>query len=451
MKFSNLTISTFFSFILIAIIVSGCTQKEVENGTGSVLTWMKEHARPIKTIDPNSSNEDLSPLIDIVGNARVVCLGDSRHDAHEQYVLKHRIIRFLVEEMGFSLLALEESFPDSDVINDFILKGDGDPEDALNKMGAWYIWNTEEIVALVEWMRDYNGDPNTGRKIKFYGIDITNPLPALQSTLSYLEQVDKEYFVTMNGERAGLDLFRARFWGQIMQKYYSIPPRDVDSLTNLYDGMLSRFQNKRAEYIKNSSQQRFEWINQQLVTVRQAHELFTKGVRATFQEAGDVREKAMVDNIKWILNHNTDRRLIVWAHNFHVARDSLDLNIPNRPPTKGMVPMAHYLSNEIGEDVVTIGFSFYESDYREPLPPTQTDMIDAYFSRVGHSIFMIDLRSAPKDGPVYEWLNRKQKMRGEGGVAEFVPANAYDAFIFIRKITHTIPTQSAILRFETLQ
>jgi erythromycin esterase-like protein len=297
----------------------------------------------------------------------------------------------------------------------------------------------------------YNDDPDNDRKIKFYGIDVTNPSPALRNTLSYLELVDKEYYTAIKDKRTGLELFSAPFWGQIMQKYLSIPKEEVDSMTDLYDGMLSRFQEKRTEYIKNSSEPRFEWIYQQLVTVKRAHELFSEGLKATFKEAGEVREKAMVDNIKWILNNYPDERLIVWAHNFHVARDSLDLNIPNRPPTKRMVPMTCYLSTEITEDIVAIGFSFYESDYPEPLPQTQDDMIDAYFSRVGHPLFIIDVRKAPKDGPVHEWFNQMQKMRGEGGVAECIPADAYDAFVFIKKITHTIPTQSAILRFETQQ
>ena len=105
--------------------------------------WVQGNAVSLESVKPGHSFDDLRPVKKIIGDARIVCLGESRHDAREHFLFKHRMIEFLVAEMGFTLFAMEESLPCAMKINDYIHGGEGDPEALLNSMGAWYIWDTE--------------------------------------------------------------------------------------------------------------------------------------------------------------------------------------------------------------------------------------------------------------------------------------------------------------------
>jgi len=421
-------------------------------GTDAFVAWATEHAVPIKTIDPGSGHEDLAVVKDIVGSARLVCLGESRHDAHEHFRLKHRLVEFLVEKMGFALLAMEESLPCVGPLNDYILGGPGDPEELLSGVGGWFIWDTEEVLALVRWMRAYNEDPAHPKKVRFYGIDIVSPWPGIEAVHSYLRTVDPEYADAWGAKQTDLQVFRTNVWIETLENYRRLPAEDVDALGETLGELMARFREKRSAYMASSSPPAYMWAARQALVAKRAHDMYVTGVRGTFQEAGDVRERAMADNVSWLLNEQGNgERLIVWAHNFHVGRDTFDLDIPGRPPTDGMVSMAHYLSGDLGSDLVTMGFSFNRGDYPDsPLPPAAEGTVDAALAQVGHSVFLVDLRSAPNEGPVHTWLNRKQRMRGEGGVAGLVPARSYDALAFTERITRTVPSARARARLRTL-
>ncbi len=104
--------------------------------------WVAAHGSPIDTIDPEAGTGDLAPLRRIVDDARVVCLGESRHDASEQFQLKHRMIRYLVEEMGFSVIVFEEGMAHAKAVDDYIQGGAGDPAAILGELSAWFALRT---------------------------------------------------------------------------------------------------------------------------------------------------------------------------------------------------------------------------------------------------------------------------------------------------------------------
>ena len=76
-----------------------------------LLAWLREHARPLQSAIPTDSNEDLLPLKAMVGEARVVALGEATHGTSEFFTLKHRIIQFLAEEMDFTVFSIEAKCP----------------------------------------------------------------------------------------------------------------------------------------------------------------------------------------------------------------------------------------------------------------------------------------------------------------------------------------------------
>src|SRR5262245_42629095 len=134
-----------------------------------VVAWVKDNAVPLATAEPGSSGADLASLRAMMGDARVVALGEATHGTREFFQLKHRVIEYCVSELGFDVVMFEADYGPTLAINDYVLHGTGSAAEAVAGLNMW-VWNTEEVVALVEWIRAWNvGHP---RKVKFYGFDM---------------------------------------------------------------------------------------------------------------------------------------------------------------------------------------------------------------------------------------------------------------------------------------
>jgi erythromycin esterase len=131
----------------------------------------------------------MQPLEALVGNARVVALGEATHGTREFFQIKHRILKFLVTAMGFTGLAIEAPMPEAFALNTYVLTGKGDPAKLLSGLYFW-IYDTAEVLDLIQWMRQYNLDPRHPRKLKFYGIDMQFATRATKVAFSYLRAVD---------------------------------------------------------------------------------------------------------------------------------------------------------------------------------------------------------------------------------------------------------------------
>ncbi|MGD2093071.1 MAG: erythromycin esterase family protein, partial [Candidatus Aminicenantes bacterium] len=133
------------------------------------LKWIRARAIPIKTTDPINDHSDLQPLKEIIGNRSIVALGEGTHGTSEFFKMKHRITKFLAEEMGFTVFAIEASMPEAREVNRYVLTGQGDPKKALAGLYFW-TWNTREVLAMIQWMREFN---RSGKgRIEFFGFDM---------------------------------------------------------------------------------------------------------------------------------------------------------------------------------------------------------------------------------------------------------------------------------------
>ncbi|MCP4549847.1 MAG: erythromycin esterase family protein [bacterium] len=442
------TTSRLLTATLLILIAS--LQVLAQPGTTTVKTWVERSVHPLDSIQPGSAMLDLAPLDEMVGDARLALLGESRHDAHEQFLLKHRIIEYLVAEKGFTVLAMEESMPCARRLNDWVLGGPGDPAELADAMSAWFIWNTEEVLDLLMWVRTWNQDPAHQNKVSFHGLDIMDPLPAVADLTQYLTRVDPAAVDLLNSIK--LDPFNDLMWPLTADNYRALTAERRQALLDGFETLHKRIADGRDAYISRSSHNEYEDHLRLGLNMKQSHEMFEVMIRDDFLETGHVRERAMAGNALWLLDErHQGEKLIIWAHNLHVARDTFDLNIPNRPPTSGMIPMGCRLGDQLGDDMVTIGFTFGRGTERDqPLPPAGPDSVDGVLASAGLPQCFIDLRLAPA-GPVGDWFNTRREMRAEGGVAELVPAHAFDLLIFVDELTNTRFTSGAVERFNLMR
>ena len=111
----------------------------------SPVDWVRSHAIRLTTAEAGHGFADLQPLERVVGDARIVSLGEATHGSREFFQLKHRMLEFLATQMGFSIFSIEANMPEAYRLNDYVLNGTGDPAQLLRGMYFW-TWDTEEVL-----------------------------------------------------------------------------------------------------------------------------------------------------------------------------------------------------------------------------------------------------------------------------------------------------------------
>src|SRR5256714_11358995 len=145
-------------------------QRPASAQDSAVVAWIRETAVPLRTLNAGSGFADLAPLKPVLMNARIIGLGESTHGTSEFQRVKHRLLEFLVKEMGYTAFAMEAGYSETQPMNDYVLHGRGNRADVLSKLG-YVAWDMEEFAAMVDWMRAYNRTVPEARKVRLYGVD----------------------------------------------------------------------------------------------------------------------------------------------------------------------------------------------------------------------------------------------------------------------------------------
>src|SRR6185312_3403890 len=140
---------------------------------------------------------DYDPLLEMIGDARYVLLGEATHGTHEFYRARADITKRLVREKGFSLIAWEADWPDALRVNRYI-RGQGDDRDAVEatqnfeRFPVW-MWRNADILDLIGWLRSHNDSlPRNDTKVGVYGLDLYSLYRSIHSVIQYLDKVNPE-------------------------------------------------------------------------------------------------------------------------------------------------------------------------------------------------------------------------------------------------------------------
>jgi erythromycin esterase-like protein len=157
----------------------------------AAVRWIRQNAIPLKTVEAGNGFADMEPLDKIVGDARVVALGEATHGTREFFQLKHRMIEYLATRKGFTIFSIEASMPEAYRLNKYVLAGEGDPKQLVKGMGFW-TWDTEEVLDMVLWMREFN---RSGKgRIEFTGFDMQAPKVPMETVRDFLLAHDAPYY-----------------------------------------------------------------------------------------------------------------------------------------------------------------------------------------------------------------------------------------------------------------
>lgn len=393
-----------------------------------VVAELRAIAHPFAGVSPTGGLDDLTFLDPLVGEARIVALGESSHGTAEDFRMKHRIIRYLVERKGFTVVAFEGSWAATDLLDAYVKGGPGTAAAGLDRLGFW-TWRTEEVRDLVEWMRSTNaGKPS--KPLSFTGFDMQdmeNPVRCLTEGLAKLPEADRTAVLSLypaEADRGG-------------EKLRALDAARLAELLADANEAVSRLEARREAIAAATSAKDYERLRQCARIIVQLVEDLDEGLSNAH------RDRSMAANVRWLADTAyPGEKIVLWAHNAHVG---------TRPGWMG-----GHLRETFGTDMVVLGFASHHGEVRavalkdgtmqmaagpvtHTLGPVVPNSLDDILDAVGLPFFVADLRQAPAGGALAQWLARPQLETSIGAGYDPAGINAspslvgasYDAIVFI--------------------
>jgi erythromycin esterase len=409
----------------------------------AVVARLRDQAIPLRSVTAGSGFEDLMPLKEILRDVRVVGLGESTHGTREFFQFRHRMLEFLVREMGYTVVAVEGSYAAFMNINEYVLHGKGDRAKLLADQRYW-ILDTEEVAALIDWTRAHNQTVADEKKVKFLGIDANANEMAMRLVTDYLRKVAPAR--VQNAET----LFQRILPEDV--KAINFEPTEVPAtqLSELYR-LISYLVLNKAGFVRHTSTGEFERALQHLRLIAQFAEFNSRGA----VDGGGTRDGYMAENFQHIVNgEKPTTRFVVLSHNAHIAKRD----------TGNFPAMGSYLRKTFGNGYYAFGFAFNQGSFQaqvagEGTPRVQeftlgaapARTVDWYLARTGIARYVVDLRRFQKDETLSHWLRGTHRMRWIGAIFSdewgesqrtqpFVLSRDFDGLVFIEKTTSARPT-----------
>ncbi|MFM8914465.1 MAG: erythromycin esterase family protein, partial [Flammeovirgaceae bacterium] len=152
---------------------------------------------PVTSLTPSASTDDLTFLNTFLSEKPIVALGESTHGTSEFFTFRHRMIQHMVQQLNFRVIAVETNFSTAQNINEYILGGPGTGKAAVQTISGW-VYNNQEFVQLIEWLRLYNSAQPAANKVTFHGFDAQSAQAAAKRVQGYLSANDPTYLGSFN-------------------------------------------------------------------------------------------------------------------------------------------------------------------------------------------------------------------------------------------------------------
>ncbi|HET9685244.1 MAG TPA: erythromycin esterase family protein [Gemmatimonadaceae bacterium] len=267
---------------------------------------------------PLDSPDDLGPLLEQIGDARFVLLGEASHGTSEFYTWRAELSQRLIREKGFSFIAVEGDWPDCYRVNRYI-KGYRDAgttaQEVLHAFERWptWMWANREVMALTEWLHEHNHSLPSEQQVGFYGLDVYSLWESMSAVVDYLERIDPE---AARAARRAYSCFDPYY--EDVQEYARATALVPTSCEDEAVSMLGALRSKAAEYREDGRDAYFN-AEQNALVARDAERYYRTMVRGG-PTSWNVRDHHMVDTLDRLMaHHGRGAKAIVWEHNTHIG------------------------------------------------------------------------------------------------------------------------------------
>jgi protein-L-isoaspartate(D-aspartate) O-methyltransferase len=268
-------------------------------------------AEPFSSIE----NAQLDGLLSRIGEAKVVLLGEATHGTSEFYSMRARITRALIEEKGFSIVAVEADWPDAGRIDHYVRHRDAAPAEwkAFTRFPEW-MWRNAEVEAFVEWLRRRNAGLAYEERASFHGLDLYSLYTSIHAVLHYLEGVDPQAARIARSRYGCLTPWEsdpATYGRMALAGRYRECETDVAA-------MLSDMLRKRAEYSARDGERFADAVHNARVVANA--ERYYRVMYYGAEESWNLRDRHMFETLEELLRARGPRaKAVVWEHNSHIG------------------------------------------------------------------------------------------------------------------------------------
>ena len=360
---------------------------------------VKAAAEPLPGLD----SPDFGPRFDRFADARIVLLGEASHGTSEFYRARAAISKRLIEEHGFTIVAVEADWPDAATMDRWVRhrpRREGE-EKAFQRFPTW-MWRNEEVDSFIRWLRAHNEGRAPGAMAGFHGLDLYNLGGSIRAVIDYLDDVDPDA-ARLARERYGCLMPWTRdpaAYGRVaITEGYARCEQPVVQ-------MLRELHRKRMEYMAEDGE---EWLdaaaNARLVKNAEAYYRIMYHGAA---ESWNLRDTHMFETLCQLLDaRGPDSRAIVWAHNSHIGNAAHT----EMGQVREELNLGQLCKEKFGDEARLIGFGTHTgtvaaaTDWDDPMEVKQVrPSLPGSYERISHETglkrLLLDLRDGENEEAV---------------------------------------------------
>ncbi|NNJ27394.1 erythromycin esterase family protein [Alienimonas chondri] len=413
-------------------------------------------ATPLPSVYGPTDEADaaLDPLMDRIGDASFVLLGEASHGTSEYYLWRRRITERLIRERGFDFVAVEGDWPDCAAVNRYIRgESDGTPEEVLGTFRRWptWMWANREVADLTAALREINAGRPVKRQVGFYGLDVYSLWDSLARIRDYLEEYAPE---SLEAAEETFACFGSDFGDE--QGY----ARRTAWMPESCERQILELLAETRKATLRDGDRAFDAV-QNALAARHAEEYY-RTMSSPGPESWNIRDRHMTDTLARLMDHHSDpapggrrAKAIVWEHNTHIG-DARATDMA----AAGMVNVGQLARDRFGAgECVLVGFGSRRGSViasrrwgapmeRMPLPEARADswenlMHTAFDGGDRLLIFPDADDSAERAAPLHDRRGHRAVgvvYRPEAERGNYVPSDLaarYDAFLYVDR-THAL-------------
>lgn len=414
-----------------------------------IASAFEPYTTPLETVEPSAPLDDLEFLREDLANARIIGLGEATHGTREFFQFKHRLVRYLVEELGMRVFTWEANFAESLAIDRYIRTGEGDPAAAIEGVYFW-TWNVESVLAMVEWMRAFNKGREPDDKIRFYGVDVQAAAGQINQLETFFETIDDDFLTEYS------DLV-PKIRSEKLKARNSNGQDARDRTRKFVSDLRSTLDANRDEYIAATSEHEYELARRYATVLEQHVDLYDAVHAEKKKKRAEIRDRAMAENTRWVLEHEATDQLALWMHNSHVNRNPMEYAWADESYRR----TGFHLGEWYGDEYYVVGMEFDHGSFQAKsakkgnrgnlteftVDPAPDETVPGVLSAQEIQYAYVDLDAASDDEQLATWLNEPPRRTGIGAV--FNPDDSrfrfirdpitgdFDGLLFVQETTAT--------------
>jgi len=337
--------------------------------------WIEKEAIPFSIESPEAVNAAVDKLVaSLDDSVKLLGFGEALHGGEEILMLRNRLFQRLVERHGYSAIAIESSFPRGLLVNEYVsgrheYMAGGGPASYQDMEDTGFSHSFGKLEAnreLVEWMRQYNANPDHPVRIQFYGFDSPTEMMGTDSPRQVLTFV-LDYLASIDGSdqelRSRIDslLGADSDWenpAAMMDPTQSVGLSDAASKLRIEtEDLIMQLQVRRPELIARSDRDRYLEALQHASAARNLLNYHAELARESEERTAvllGIRDTAMADNLAYAVTREHGRgKVFAFAHNRHLQQGKAEWQLG--PQLLRWWPAGAHLGAMLGDDYVVIG------------------------------------------------------------------------------------------------